>query len=160
MRGGLRALGCGVALALLVLLGISLWVGMRVGMAAVWERGRGEAPPAASLPGVAWVHRALGRSGHGVVADIDSVAGQTLLVTDRQGERRVIQVTPDTRFLAGSARPSARVGEGGLAQFPELHPGARIIVLGRPRDDGVIEARVLRIIPADAPPSERRRDNP
>ena len=161
MRLGLRSLGCGLALALLVLLGITLWVGMRVGMAAVVARGRATADETAVLPGTGWVHRALGQAGHGVVADIDSIAGPTLLVTDRQGERRVIEVTAETRFLVGAGRSATRVGEGGLAQFPDLRPGARIIVLGRPRDDGAIEARVLRLVPVDAPPPQRwRREAP
>ena len=163
MRLGLRSLGCAVALALLVLLGISLWVGMRVGMAAVWERGRPAQDASPGLPGVALVRRALSRAGHGVVADIETIEGQTLIVIDRQGEQRVIQVTPETRLLASTTRPPTRLGGDSLAQWPELHPGARIIVLGQPRDDGVIEARLLRIVPPDAPadparpPSDRRR---
>ena len=161
MRSGLRSLGCGLAVALLVLLGISLWVGMRVGMAAVAERGRATADQPAVLPGVNVVRRTLGQSGHGVVAEIDSIAGQTLLVTDRQGNRRVVEVTAETRFLAGAGRPTTRVGQGGLAQFPELQPGVRIIVLGQPHDDGALEARVLRVVPADAPAPQRwRRDTP
>ena len=163
MRGGWRSLGCALTLALLALLGTTLWVGMRVGMATVWERGRATQDQTTALPGVAWVHHALWGSGHGVVADIDRIDGPTLHVTDRQGEQRVIQVTPDTRLLANTAGPPTRIGDGGLAQFPDLHPGVRIIVLGRPRDDGAIEARLLRVVPADAPadptrtPSDRRR---
>ncbi|MCW5850205.1 MAG: hypothetical protein KIT87_08985 [Anaerolineae bacterium] len=163
MRPSLRSLGCSAALALLALLGISLWVGMRVGMTAVWERGRAAQDSSAGLPGVAVVRHALWRTGHGVVADIESIEGQTLIVSDRQGEQHVIQVTSETRFLSTTTRPPARLGGGGLGELPELRPGARIIVLGQPRDDGVLEARLIRILPADAPsdstrpPTDRRR---
>lgn len=161
MRPGLRSLGCGLALVLLALLGITLWVGMRVGIATVAERGRATPGQSAGLPGVAWVRGALGQGGHGLVAEVDRIEGATLWVTDRQGEPRVVLVTAETRYLTGTTRPGTRLGEGGLAQFPELGPGARLIVLGWPRDDGVIEARVLRLVPPDAPlPERRRRDSP
>ena len=63
MRPSLRSLGCSAALALLALLGISLWVGMRVGMTAVWERGRPGQDSAAGLPGVAAIFLVQVRGG-------------------------------------------------------------------------------------------------
>lgn len=172
MNLGVRSLGCVAAITLLLLTGVTLWVGIRVGKATVWERGRAPDPPP-SLIGGPLPRRIFGQDGHSAVADITAIEGNLITATARDGEQRIIYVTADTLVLRGNLRAPSRllVGEAGLAQFEELQPGARIIVLGRPRDDGAMEARLLHIVPSDFPldppplrtppfPDRRRRDGP
>jgi hypothetical protein len=157
---------------LLLLTGVTMWVGIRVGKATVWERGRAPDPPP-SLIGGPLPGRIFLRDGHSAVADIDVIAGDVITATARGGEQRVIYVTPETMVLRGAMRSPTRtrVGADGLAQFAELQPGARIIALGRPRDDGAMEARLIHIVPPDFPldpppmrtppfPDRRRREGP
>lgn len=161
MRPGLRNFGCGIALVLLMLVGISLWVGARIGIASLREASRGQASP--SLLGEGNFSNFRGRLRHSVVGEVDSVDAQSLTVLKRDGERRTIVITADTLIsrgpLRGGSLSSNRVGELGLTQFPDLQPGGRVVIIGRPRNNGQIEARVIRIIPVETP-FDRNRSGP
>lgn len=173
MRLSVRMLVFASAAVLLLLTGVTLWVGIRVGKATVWERGR--APePAPILSGNPLPRRIFGQDGHSAVADITFIEGNVITATARGGEERVIHVTPETMILRGAMRSPTRtwVGQDGLAQFEDVQPGARIIVLGRPREDGTMEARLIHIVtaefsleppppfPPEAIPDRRRRSAP
>ncbi len=79
------------------------------------------------------------RSGHGVAGEILSVNGETLVVKDRDNQEVTIRLNTVTIVNRG---PETVAGS-------TLVPGEKIVIIGKPQDDGVIAASLIRVFPAN-----------
>lgn len=144
-RGALRG-ATAVAAALLLILGVTLWVGMRVGQAGLSEMGTGGAG-GPSLLG----ERRLGprlADGHGAVGIVTLVAPPRIEMVGREGQSRVILVTADTLISVGDRSAAAAPLEAGnIGSIAELQPGVRLVAIGQPDAEGQLIARIIRIVP-------------
>lgn len=77
----------------------------------------------------------ISRGAFGTIADIDS-SSSVLLVASSEGEKTV-SVASDTLIVAGR-HP---------AVFSDLRVADRVVVIGRPDEDGNIRAKIIRIQP-------------
>lgn len=77
------------------------------------------------------------RNGHGLVGEILSVADDSLVVKDISGNESVVSLGKQTLIKNGRSD----------AAISGLKPGDKIAVIGRPADDGMIEARLIRVLP-------------
>jgi hypothetical protein len=75
------------------------------------------------------------RNPHGAGGEIISIAGDTLVIKDRNNQENPIQIGERTSINRGRET----LAPGGLAV------GDRIIVIGKPGDDGVIVAELIRV---------------
>ncbi len=156
MRPVSRSFGLVMAFGLLFLLGVTLWVGLRVGAATLWEQSvAAEAPP--GLLGEGRLSHPP-RDGHGAVGQVTRLEAERLTLVNRDGEERVVLFSADTLLVKGNPRTvtPTRVGDLGPSELNDLQPGARIVVIGKPNADGQLEARIIRINVND-PNSDRSR---
>lgn len=158
MRNSLRLLGCASVLVLLTLISVTMWVGMRIGTAAATR-----ALPLDEAPASPWLpfHDETQRRqpGYGAIGVVQAVEPPQVVIVGRAGERTIV-IPPETMLLYGWEQPSdtSKRAEDILRDLPV---GTRIVVIGRPLDEAKIEARIIRIVPADAkpgakPPYDRR----
>ncbi|MFN8484894.1 MAG: hypothetical protein U0768_17810 [Anaerolineae bacterium] len=142
-----RSLGCAMAIGFLVLVGIALWVGARVGAATSnASPGTGSTADSASPLGQFFPHPEP-RERHGAIGLVESVEPFKITIRNRDGQRMVV-VSQETFVLKGIERPSATsatVGPDGLKDIPEIRPGERIVAIGKPGPNGELEARAIRI---------------
>lgn len=135
-----------VAAALFLILGVTLWVGMRVGQAALTDAAVGDAG-GASLLG----ERRLGprlADGHGAVGSVTLVAPPRIELVGREGQQRTILVTSDTLVAIGDrSAVAAPLEAGDISSIAELKPGVRLVVIGQPDEAGQLIARIIRIVP-------------
>ena len=142
-----RSLGCAIALGFLVLVGIALWVGARVGAASVSNATATGAGDAIASPLERFFPHPGSREGHGAIGLVESVEPYKITIRNRDGQR-VVLVSQDTFILRGGERPSstsATIGADGLTNIPEIRPGVRIVAMGRPGPNGELEARAIRV---------------
>ncbi len=142
-----RSLGCAIALVFLVLVGIALWVGARVGAASVSNTAAAGAGDTVASPLGQFFPHPSSRDGHGAIGLVESVEPYRITIRNRDGQR-VVVVSQDTYILKGSERPSstsATIGPDGLTNIPEIRPGVRIVAMGRPGANGELEARAIRV---------------
>ncbi len=78
---------------------------------------------------------------HGVNGTIVSVSLPTLVIADQDQTEKVVKIGDDTiiRELRGTIAPS------------DLKVGDSIVILGNPDSDSDIDAKFIRVIPAQAP---------
>ncbi|MBI5220965.1 MAG: hypothetical protein HY978_04005 [Candidatus Liptonbacteria bacterium] len=140
-RSFLRVVGA--VAVLLVVFEVGQWAGARkAAFSYRWgERYyRGLAGPRGNLlPGL---DRGDFLSGHGTSGLVIKVSSSTLLVQDLEGVEKVIRLTSKT--VVRRLRENLSVGD--------LKTDDRVAVIGSPTDDGEIEARLIRLLPADLPP--------
>jgi len=150
MRPG-RIIGVAIGLTLLVLIGTTLWVGVRVGSATTAVPTREEKGKSGLFGLRGMIDKAV-RDGHGAVGEIESIDGLRVKMITREGEARDILVMPETLVFWGNPQqtPPTKVGATGLTQFSEIQPGARIVVIGRPNADGQLEARIFHVLIFDS----------
>ncbi len=75
------------------------------------------------------------RSGHGVAGEILSIVDRTIVVRGSEGQENSIAVTDTTVYHKGGDR----------VNLEALAVGDRVVVLGKPSDDGVVTADLLRV---------------
>ncbi len=146
-----RSLGCAVALVFLVLVGIALWVGTRIGAATVNGAAATSAGDNIESPLGQFFPHPNPHDGHGAIGLVKTVEPFKLTIRNRDGERIVI-ITQDTLVLRGDERRSSAsptVGQDGLTSIAEIQPGVRIVAIGRPGANGELEARAIRIVTSD-----------
>lgn len=81
------------------------------------------------------------RNGHGLAGEVISVSDGSLAVKDRSGRESAVKLTDKTVIRSGD-----------VAIAPsDLKPGDRVAVIGRPSDDGSVQAEFVRVFPTDAP---------
>lgn len=81
----------------------------------------------------------LFRSGHGVAGQILSIREGSIIVSSPEGQENSIVISDDTVIMKGGEKVTSG----------DLGSGDRIVVLGRPGDDGVIQADLVRVFDAD-----------
>jgi hypothetical protein len=75
------------------------------------------------------------RNAHGLAGEIISIADGNLIVKDRDEKENTVQVSDKTLIKRGKE----------TIQIGDLKIGDKIVVVGRPSDNGVINADLLRI---------------
>lgn len=80
----------------------------------------------------------LFRSGHGVAGQILSVAEGSIIVSSSEGQENSVITSDTTVIMKGGEKVS----------LADLVAGERIVVLGKPSDDGSIQADLIRIFDA------------
>lgn len=88
----------------------------------------------------------LFRSGHGVAGEILSIAGESIIVSGPEDQENNVVLSDTTVIMKG----------GEKASLTDLQLGARIVVLGKPSEDGSIQADLIRFLGN----GERRSDGP
>jgi hypothetical protein len=83
------------------------------------------------------------RNAHGVAGEILSLNDKTVMIKDLDQEENTILVTDNTIIRRGNE----------TMKLGDLVVGERIVVMGRPGNDGVIAARLIRIFNVDTRPS-------
>lgn len=129
-------------LVVLALIGV-FWLGFWVGQ----MRGGARTPPGVPpverpgffppglVPGRFRWHEP--RERHSVLGVVESVEGNVIVATGRWGTQVKVLITEDTVFRRGREDIS----------LAEVQPGDRIAVLGWPKGEGEIEARVVWVFP-------------
>lgn len=79
------------------------------------------------------------RNAHGLGGEILSLSGKTIVMKDRNNEENTVQVVDDTIIRRGKENISV----------DNLTVGEKIVVMGRPGNDGVIAARLIRVFDVD-----------
>lgn len=141
--------GAAIATGLLVLILGSFALGMRVGFhkalfSAKWgenyERnflgdgdrgGRGLSP----LKEMKMMGKGM-RNAHGTAGEVISVAGETIILKDRNDQENTIRVNESTIINRGKD----------TIEVNTLAPGDRVVVIGKPQEDGVIAAHLIRVL--------------
>ncbi len=77
-------------------------------------------------------------AGHGVAGPVLRVAMPTFVVQDRDGAEKIVEVTSSTAIRYMHSSLSAG----------ELVAGMSVMVIGSPDASGVIEARLIRVLPS------------
>ena len=88
----------------------------------------------------------LFRSGHGVAGEIISLSDGSVIVSGPEGQENSIAISETTIIMEGGEKISRT----------DLATGERIVVLGKPSDDGSIQADLIRVFRA----KEDRQDGP
>ncbi|MGB9911342.1 MAG: hypothetical protein ACPLKP_01915 [Microgenomates group bacterium] len=87
------------------------------------------------------------RFGHGVVGIIDSIGENSLVVKERNGALKTVLIEENTVLRQN----------GTEIKFSDFKEGDQVIVIGEPEEkEGVIKAKVVRIITKFPTPGERR----
>lgn len=79
------------------------------------------------------------RSGHGVAGEILSVNGETVIIKDRDNQEVTVRLSEITIVNRGPETVASTT----------LVTGERIVVVGKPGDDGVIGAQLIRVFPTN-----------
>ncbi len=79
--------------------------------------------------------------GHGLSGTVLSVASSTFVMQDRDGAEKVVAVSSST---------AVRMYHG-VFPYEELSPGMFVMVIGAPNDAGVVDARLVRVMPMQLP---------
>lgn len=109
----------------------------KAGFARAWEehyRTNFGAPSAYGIPS-----RTL-PDPHGAVGTVVSVTPPTFAVTAPGRAEEIVRIGDDTLIRDGAATVSA----------DDIAPGKYVIVIGMPGDEGVIDARLVRVLPPPA----------
>ncbi len=89
--------------------------------------------------------REFGRTGfrnsHGTIGEIISIADSGLVIKDQEGEENFVTLDDDT--LVKQARDTV--------SFETLKVGNMVAVIGSPRADGAIGAKIIRVFDKDTP---------
>lgn len=88
----------------------------------------------------------LFRSGHGVAGQILSIAEGSIIVSGPEGQENSVIVSDTTVIMKGGEKVS----------LADLSTSERIVVLGKPTDNGSIQADLIRVFDA----KENRSDGP
>jgi len=88
-------------------------------------------------PGPGGFGRLGGQGGGGIVGQIEEIAGDTLIITDFNGQQTRVQVT-DTTLIEKYASVTV----------VELEAGEQVVVSGSENEDGSITARSVQVAPA------------
>jgi hypothetical protein len=79
------------------------------------------------------------RNPHGVGGEILSISGDTLVIKDKNDQESSIRVSDATIINRGEA----------TIALSDLVVGDKIVVIGKPQDDGVVAAHLIRIFLKD-----------
>jgi hypothetical protein len=81
--------------------------------------------------------------GHGTPGAVVQVDGDSIIIKDPRGMERIVTVSAKTTLKKGTAD----------FKLSDLRLDDRLVIIGSPRDDGSIEAQLIRVFdPNDLPP--------
>lgn len=75
------------------------------------------------------------RNGHGVAGEALSVSGDTIIIKDSENQESTVRINESTIINRG--RDTAALGD--------IQAGERVVVVGKPQEDGVIAAHLIRV---------------
>lgn len=75
------------------------------------------------------------RNAHGIAGNVLSVSDSSLIIKDRNNQENAVAVTEKT--LIKSGRATVAIGD--------LKAGDRVVVVGKPGDNGVVNADLIRV---------------
>lgn len=79
------------------------------------------------------------RNAHGVAGEILSIGENTFILKDRNNQENTVRLNESTIINRGKE----------TVEFGSLAVGDKLVVVGKPQDDGVIAAHLIRVFPAD-----------
>lgn len=79
------------------------------------------------------------RNGHGAAGEILSLSGNTILIKNPENQENTIRINESTLINRGRE----------TIAIEDLKSGDRIVVIGKPQDDGVIAAHLIRVFPGN-----------
>ena len=82
-------------------------------------------------------------SGHGTVGSIVRIDGQSLVIKGRDSVEKIVGVDSTTTIRKARFEVS----------LADLKPGDEVVIVGTPKDDGSIEAKVIRLFNFAGPPT-------
>lgn len=84
--------------------------------------------------------------GHGTPGTIAKIDGNNIIIKDPRGMEKIVTITDKTAIKKGMTD----------LKFSDLKIDDRLVIIGAPRDDGSIEAQLIRIFdPNDLSPSPK-----
>lgn len=81
------------------------------------------------------------RNAHGVAGEILSLSGDSLVIKGRDNQESTVRITDTTIINRGPD----------TIQQSDLKVGDKLVVVGKPGEDGVIGAHLVRVLPFDMP---------
>lgn len=133
----------GVLLVIVAVGGGSFWAGMKIGENRIiqdptrlFQQFRGQGGQFPGMVGTPQAGREGAPFGGGIMGTIETVEGDTLVVTTEEGE---IQV---------HATETTLIEKSMAVAVSDLEVGEQVVVSGSRNDDGSITARTIRISPA------------
>lgn len=82
-------------------------------------------------------------SGHGTAGTIAKIDGSSLIIKDRDGVEKVVSITESTSIKKGRTD----------IKLSDLKIDDQVVIIGSPKDDGTVEAKIIRIFDInDFPP--------
>lgn len=142
------AITSGVLLVALVSFAGGMHVGFRKALfsssfGANYERNFLGLPDDRPVPPIGSMMDPVGEKGmrnpHGISGEILSIAGETLVIKDRNNQESTIRVSDATIINRGKETLS----------LSNLAVGNKIVVIGKPQDAGVIDAHLIRVFQKD-----------
>jgi hypothetical protein len=90
------------------------------------------------------------RNGHGIAGSIVSIADNTIVIKDKENKEISIAVTDKTAIKDG--RDDLKI--------TDLKQNERIVVIGKPSDNGVVNADLIRVFSDNQPNNGAENNNP
>lgn len=82
-------------------------------------------------------------SGHGTAGTIAKIDGNNLIIKGQDGVEKIIAITENTSLVKGKTD----------IKLSDLKVDDRVVIIGSPKDDGSIEAKIIRIFDPGNMPS-------
>lgn len=79
------------------------------------------------------------RNGHGVAGEIISISGDSVVIKGKDNQESTARITETTIINRGQD----------TIQLSELKVGDKLVVVGKPGEDGVIGSHLVRVLPVD-----------
>lgn len=134
-----------VAIGVLLVALVSFGFGMRVGMhkalfSSQWGRNyeRNFMGPEGNTRGPQFADRFMGRAwrnGHGLAGDVLSVTSDGLIIKNPENQESTVSVGDATIINHGTE----------TVRLQDVRVGDRVVVIGKPQEDGTVKARLIRI---------------
>lgn len=85
-------------------------------------------------------------NGHGTAGTIVKIDGSTLVIKGENGIEKMVTLTPTTIIRKGNLD----------SKLADLIVDTRVVIIGTPKDDGSIEAKIVRVFDTDTVPASMR----
>lgn len=79
------------------------------------------------------------RNAHGVAGEILSISENALVIKDRDNQENTVRINESTIINRGKE----------TVEFSTLVTGEKVVVVGKPQDDGVVAAHLIRVFNQD-----------
>ena len=89
------------------------------------------------------------RNGHGVSGTVASVNGNNIVVKDNNGNENTVAVGDNTIIKSG----------GGDIKITDIKNGQKVVIIGNPGDNGVVNADLIRVFDSNSQPSAQNQQS-